>query len=113
MKSKLFALALIVISGCGSAMTSSDNEQAVAKKGVDTQLCIVGSHWGTTACKCVPTVCTDTKLCVVGKHWDTTACDCVANAVCTDTKLCVVGKHWDTTACDCVADAVCTDTKLC
>ena len=54
---------------------------------VDTVLCVRGSHWSATQCRCVPdtagtpTACVDTELCIIGFHWSPEQCTCVPDQV--------------------------------
>lgn len=119
--------------GCGdSDVPIGEQQNPVANGGsagadghcVNNAFCVVGSHFDSAACACVPDGadagrCVDNQACVRGKHWDKTACACVADAAdagCTIKAQCVVGKHFDSAACACVPDAVggpCIDNVLC
>ena len=124
---------------------------------VDNVLCIQGSHWDSTQCKCISSsttaaggmtsmggmmstggmsaqtssgsACVDNVLCIQGSHWDSTQCKCVSSSTtaaggmtsmgdttsmggtsaktttgsaCVDNVLCIQGSHWDNTQCKCV-----------
>ncbi len=71
----------------------------------------VGDVGGT----CQPGACVDNVLCIQGTHWDSTACRCVPDRTCVDNVLCVRGSHWDPAACRCVPNrpGACTTAADC
>jgi hypothetical protein len=90
---------LVALAGCGTSDGGSTAQQQ--QRGTvripavvacpDNVLCIVGDHWDTALCRCVPNedggaemdasgaACPDNVLCIVGDHWDTVLCRCVPN----------------------------------
>ncbi len=95
--------------GCASSLTCGqgcDPEVTGRCQCVQNVLCVVGDHFDSTLCKCVPnapadagTRCVQNVLCVIGDHFDTTLCKCVPDS---GTSAC-------TTAADCkgVLPALC------
>lgn len=77
--------------GCASSLTCGqgcDPQVSGRCACVQTELCIVGDHFDTTLCKCVPNqdagsvtpadaACIDNVLCIKGDHFDTSLCKCV------------------------------------
>src|SRR4051812_157891 len=108
-----FSLACVTsfsLLACSSADDSRDSEPSEKtsedlKMCVQNLLCVAGSHFDTTQCKCVANPCVQTQLCIASSHFDTTQCKCVPNA-CVQTLLCLSGYHWSQAECKCVPGCV-------
>jgi hypothetical protein len=96
LRSALWVGVLLLV-GCfrgnpsGSGTAGAGGASDAGKVCVENQLCIRGSHWDSTLCKCTPDqvagsgaaggggapVCVETVLCVRDAHWDSVLCRCV------------------------------------
>jgi hypothetical protein len=79
---------------------------------VQNVLCVRGSAWDPTLCRCVPQAdagtCVQNVLCIRGSAWDPALCRCVPQAdagTCVQNVLCIQGSAWDPTLCRCVPQA--------
>ncbi len=74
--------------GCASSLTCGqgcDPEVSGRCQCVQNVLCVVGDHFDSSLCKCVPDTtvdagCVQKVLCVMGDHFDRTLCKCVPDA---------------------------------
>jgi hypothetical protein len=110
------------------ASPGSDSANA-ADACVDNLLCVVGSHWDPTACKCVPGTCISQDGGPCG-GFTSNPCECALGLVCVTNAIpdipgtcegpspvcspvpCPSSQTWDSTLCECVAPS-CTNASSC
>jgi hypothetical protein len=74
------AAALLVACSSGDGSTDSQEptqsaEDGLHRKCVQTQMCIVGDHWDSKSCKCVPDgVACGSKTCAAGEYCCSSSC---------------------------------------
>ena len=91
---------------------------------VDNVLCLLGSHWDPTVCKCVPGACVSQEGGPCG-GFTSNPCTCASSLVCVNNPIpdipgtcgrravcdpipCGVGQTWDTALCECSPPACTT-----
>ena len=114
---------------CQAAAAGTDVASEGACVCVQNVICVQGSHWDSTACKCVPdcqpkdcgpppplAICPNGTPPVVSCqpdpagacHWKVEPCP-----ICVQTVLCIQGSHFDPVLCKCVPGDACTTAADC